>query len=193
MVPQALSMRLLHAIHRWMVISNAPTVLFQRITPQARSKYSLLQGIIKRGKSGIRLEQLGDAEHCNSLWGHTHQKCQLKKAEGEENTNVFQESLEREAMVIFQGVANRLCNCYGKKKKKNKKKEKKHITGETKLFIVVFLWKPRLMNVLIISLRALGKYQSYPSPLERQTGEVTSKDLVLSYSFVSNQLQAKLE
>lgn len=60
-------------------------------------------------------------------------------------------------MVIFQGVANRLCNCYGKKKKKQEKR-KKHITGETKLFIVVFLWKPRLMNVLIISLRALGKY-----------------------------------
>lgn len=82
----------------------------------------------------------------------------------------------------LQRVADRLCKSFGKKQTD----KPKNIKGEAKLFATVFLWKPRLMNVLLTALRALGKYQSYPSHLERQTAEVTSEDLVLSYSFVSN-------
>jgi len=62
MVPKPFSMRLLHAKHRWMTISEVTIVHFQKIPPQARANDSLLQRIIRGEKSGVRLEHLGDGE-----------------------------------------------------------------------------------------------------------------------------------
>jgi len=55
-------MRLLHAKHRWMTISEVTIVHFQKIPPQARANDNLLQRIIRGEKSGVRLEHLGDGE-----------------------------------------------------------------------------------------------------------------------------------
>lgn len=63
-VPQPFSLRLFHAKYRWMGTSEAPTVHFQRIPPQARPNGNFLERITRGGKSGVRLQHLGDGEQC---------------------------------------------------------------------------------------------------------------------------------
>lgn len=46
-------------------ISEAPTVHFGIIPPQARPNGKFLEGVIRGGKSGVRLQHLGDGEQCN--------------------------------------------------------------------------------------------------------------------------------